>query len=68
MRGNRTPYRPLWEQLLSNKETPCNLNTKRLTNYNKLQRMSLIIRAVIPRGVAADEEFLGDMAATDSAR
>ena len=31
MPDNRAPYRPSWEQLRSNKETPCNLNTQRLT-------------------------------------
>jgi hypothetical protein len=68
MRDNRAPYRPLWEQLLSNKETPCNPNTKCLTNYDKLQRMSFIVPAVMPRGVAADAEFLGDKAAIDHAQ
>jgi hypothetical protein len=40
MRGSRAPCRPSWEQLISNKETPCNLNTQRLTNCDKIHWLS----------------------------
>lgn len=68
MPGNRAPYRPSCEQLRSNKETPCNLNTQSLTKYDKLQKLSFIVPAVMSRGVAAVAEFLCDKAAIDTAR
>jgi hypothetical protein len=61
-------YRPSWEQLHSNKGTPCNPNSQHVTNSDKLRRLSVIVPAVVSIGVAAVAEFLCDTAAICTAR
>jgi hypothetical protein len=68
MRASPAPYSPSWEQLRSNKETPCKLNTERLTNYDKRLRLSVIVPSVMSMGVATVADFLCDMAVIGTAR